>query len=148
MVGGYSSNGSNLDFALARYNNNGSLDTTFGIGGKVTTSIGTGDDFIMAMAIDVVGNIVVGGWTSNSNWDFALARFDSNGLLDNSFGSGGIVVTQVGASHDMINSLAIDGLGRIVVAGQSHDGVKYNFAIARYESNGGWTQLLVLGARS
>ena len=80
VVAGSSYNGTNDDFALARYNTNGSLDTSldtsFGTDGKVTTAIGAGSDVAYAVAIQSDGKIVVAGSSYNgTNNDFALARY-------------------------------------------------------------------------
>ena len=81
-------NGSNFDFALIRYNSNGTLDPAFGKGGIVSIDIRNGDDQVSAVAIQADGKIVVAGY---SNTDFALARFRENGTLDAAFGTGGKV---------------------------------------------------------
>jgi uncharacterized delta-60 repeat protein len=83
LLVGTSSNGSNLDFALARYNADGSLDTSFGGDGIVTTAIGGGDDDGLGIALQADGKIVVAGSAQNgSEWDFAVARYYPNGSLD------------------------------------------------------------------
>src|SRR5258706_15348432 len=73
-------NGSNDDFALARYNGDGSLDTTFGVGGTLTTAFGAGHDQAISLAIQSDGKLVVAGDTFNgSNYDFAPARYNGGG---------------------------------------------------------------------
>ncbi len=137
VVAGRSFNGANWDFALARYNANGSLDNSFGSGGTLTTPIGTGDDDIFQVVVDGSDRIVVGGRTVVSgHYDFALARFNDDGSLDSSFGSGGKVITAVTGGSNLINEIALDNSGHIVAAGQSHNGTKFEFTVARYESNG------------
>ena len=80
----------------------GSLDTTFGTGGKVTTSIGSSYDVANALGIQSDGRIVVAGSSYNgSNYDFALVRYNANGSLDTTFGTGGIVTTSIGSSNDV-----------------------------------------------
>src|SRR5262245_57269991 len=80
VVAGYSYNGINTDFALARYNANGSLDTTFSGDGKLTTSISSGNDGIASVALQADGRIVVAGYSYNgANNDFALARYNADG---------------------------------------------------------------------
>jgi len=70
---GYSYNGSNNDFALVRYNTNGTLDTTFGSGGIVTTPVGTGHDAANALGIQSDGRIVAAGYSFNgSDYDLPL----------------------------------------------------------------------------
>ena len=83
VAAGYSNNGSNDDFALVRYNTNGTLDTTFDSDGKVTTAIGSDNDFAYSVALQSDGKIVVAGYSNNgSNFDFALVRYNTDGSLD------------------------------------------------------------------
>src|SRR5262249_56712950 len=89
-------------FAVVRYNTNGTLDAGFGTGGKATTafSCGPGCSFAQAFSVAVQpdGRIVAAGYASTGGaFDFALARYNSNGTLDTSFGSGGTVTTDLGA---------------------------------------------------
>jgi uncharacterized delta-60 repeat protein len=139
LVGGYARNGSNDDFGLARYNSNGSLDTSFGGGdGKVTTNFGSGNDQGFAMTIDSSGKILVAGYAWNgSNRDFSLARYNSNGSLDTSFGGGdGKVITDFGSGDDEGRAITIDGNGKILVSGFASNGSNDDFALARYNSDG------------
>jgi uncharacterized delta-60 repeat protein len=138
---GVSFNGSSQDFALVRYKRNGSLDPSFGSGGKVTTDLG-GDDVAASVAIDSQGRIVVAGYRCNyfneSSCDLArsaLARYEPNGTLDPSFGAGGEVTTYIGG-WSQAHSVAIDSRGRIVAAGYSASGSTQGFALARYNPNG------------
>ena len=138
VVAGYSSNGSNNDFALVRCTSTGDLDTSFGTGGKVSTAVGSGNDLGQSVAVQSDGKIVVAGYCYNgSNNDFALVRFTSTGALDTSFGGGtGKVITAVGSGNDYGNSMVLQSDGRIVVAGYSTNGSNDDFALVRYESAG------------
>jgi len=137
VLAGYIWNGSNYGFALVRYNSSGSLDSSFGSGGKVTSAIGSSNDCCMSVAIQSNGKIAVAGYTYNgSNWDFALVRYNSNGSLDTSFGSGGKVTTDFGSTHDYGNSVAIQSDGKIVVGGYTNNGSFGGFALVRYNSDG------------
>ncbi|HEX8246847.1 MAG TPA: BACON domain-containing carbohydrate-binding protein, partial [Pyrinomonadaceae bacterium] len=135
---GYSSNASNRDFALVRYDANGSLDTSFGTGGKVTTDIGNDNNEILAVAIQPAdGKIVAAGYSSNgANDDFTLARYNPDGMLDSTFGMGGIVKTNFNNSFDYSEALLIQPDGKIVAAGYSFNGSFYDFALARYNADG------------
>jgi uncharacterized delta-60 repeat protein len=130
------------DFAVVRYNADGSLDTSFGSGGKVTTSVGSSDDYAKGVSIQSDGRIVVVGFSSNgSNNDFAAVRYNTDGSLDTSFGSGGKVTTPVGTAsitpHDEAYSVVIQPDGKIVAAGYARmSGTDYDFAVVRYETNG------------
>ncbi|MDZ8069957.1 MAG: DUF4347 domain-containing protein [Nostoc sp. DedQUE08] len=134
VVAGSTYNGTNFDFALIRYNIDGSLDNTFGNSGKAITAIGSGSEEINSLAIQSDNKIVVTGYTaSNGSNVFALVRYNLDGSLDTTFGSNGKVTTAVGtSSYSQSYSLAIQSDGKIVVAGQAN----YEFALVRYNSNG------------
>ncbi len=138
VVAGYAAGGTNIDFAVARYNADGTLDTTFGTGGKVTTAVGNLDDFASSVAIQADGKIVVAGATEITLFsnDFAVLRYNVNGSLDTTFGTGGKVVAPIGNSDDFASSVAIQTDGKIVVAGASSDGATDDFAVARFNANG------------
>ena len=140
VAAGYTSNsyGSDYDFAVVRYNSDGSLDSTFGSGGKVTTAVGSSHDYGYDVALQSDGKIVVAGYSYNgSNYDFAVVRYNSDGSLDTTFGSGGKVRTAMGSSTDRGYSVALQSDGKIVVAGNSSIGTSNDgFAVARYNSDG------------
>lgn len=137
IVAGYSFNGSNLDFALVRYNTIGSPDMGFGAGGRVVTPIGDGDDAAADLILQPDGKLVAAGYSFNGgDLDFALVRYNSNGSLDVTFGNGGKVVTPIGAGDDAANSLILQSDGKLVAAGYSFNGVYNDFVLARYKSDG------------
>lgn len=127
----------NYDFALARYNLNGSLDNSFGVGGKVVTDFGSSNENCYSILIQSDGKILAAGYsnTVSSNSDFALARYTPNGSLDVSFGSNGKVITDLGTIFEYGFSLGIESDGKILLAGSSGNG-PYSFALVRYNSNG------------
>ncbi|MBL8810286.1 MAG: cadherin domain-containing protein, partial [Planctomycetaceae bacterium] len=123
--------------ALARYNVDGTLDLSFDNDGKLTTDFGGSYDYANSVAIDSLGRIVVAGQSYNvtasgTGYDFGLARYNVDGTLDLSFDNDGKLTTDFGRSDDIANSVAIDSLGRIVVAGRSNT----DFALARYNLDG------------
>src|SRR5262249_24701082 len=127
------------DFALARYNADGSLDTTFGTGGKVTTDFGGGHASADAVAVQNDGKIVAAGhaYSAQTNWDFALTRYNSDGHPDTSFGSGGKVTTDFSAGDDHANAVILQSDGKIVVAGLgSNATTAQDFGLARYNADG------------
>ncbi len=138
VVAGSSHNGANHDFAVVRYTATGSLDATFGSGGKVTTPLGTGDDLASGVAVQSDDKIVVAGSSYNgTDYDFALVRYDAaTGSLDTTFGAGGKVTTAIGPSHDVAGGVAVQPDGRIVATGYASDGTYYYFATARYTTTG------------
>lgn len=136
IVAGSSYNGSDRDFALARYTASGTLDSGFGSGGKVATPIGSGHDYGYSAAVQSDGKILVAGysWNGNNN-EFALVRYTATGALDGSFGSGGKVTTMIGSSSKGY-SVAVQSDGKIVVAGSSINGSNSDFALVRYTATG------------
>ena len=139
-------NTNNYDFALARYNTDGSLDTSFGTGGKLTTNILDGQvrlDAAVSVVLQPDGKIVVGGSTSPSDTgvDFALVRYNPNGSLDASFGTGGKVTTNFNGNPAVLSALVIQPDGKLVAAGTMFVGsinssITADFALARYNPNG------------
>lgn len=124
------------DSVMARYSPNGSLDPTFGAGGRVITDFGYQEAFAdLAFAAD--GNLIVAGSSTELGRigsTFALARYNTNGVLDATFGPPGKfgkVTTFVG-SFTFGSALTIQGDGKLVVAGRSDGDV----ALARYTANG------------
>ncbi len=140
LVTGASISGGNFQSTLARYSPDGSLDTTFGGGdGHVITALGTSSSSADDVLIDGNGNILVAGEgeDAGSQEHFALARFTSAGVLDTSFGGGdGIATTVIGPSSDLAKAVVQDGAGRYVVAGESHNGHRYDVVLARYSADG------------
>ena len=136
VVGGYTFNGSNYNFAVVRYNTDGSLDTSFDTDGKVTTVIGTGNDVGYSVALQADGKIILAGYTTGANIDFAVVRYNANGSLDTSFDTDGKVITPVGTTNDYGRSAAIQADGKIVVGGYISNGASYNFAVVRYNTDG------------
>jgi uncharacterized delta-60 repeat protein len=124
------------DFALVRYNTDGSLDATFGSGGKVTTDFGSESDEAFSVTLQADGKIVVAGVTTNSLG--ALVRYNADGSLDASFGTGGKVTTDLASSLQKPETVKIQSDGKIVVAGYSLTGPGANtdFALVRYNSDG------------
>jgi uncharacterized delta-60 repeat protein len=122
-------------FAVARYRRDGSLDTSFASDGTVVTGFGQ-SAFGEAVAIQGDGKIIVAG---GGNYEgFALARFDPDGSLDESFGDGGLVTTVISGAADGAEALAVQPDGRIVAAGAA--GLVWwastDFALARYLPDG------------
>jgi uncharacterized delta-60 repeat protein len=133
IVAGSSGN----SFALARYNSNGSLDTSFDTDGKTTVNFGTNEDYGQSVVIQNDQKIIVAGTTTfvGLNTDFAVARFNTDGTLDNTFGVGGKVVTTVGG-EDRAYQVALQSDSKIVVVGTSNLASDYGYSLVRYNSNG------------
>lgn len=133
-----------FDFALARYNRDGTLDAAFGVGGKVLTPFDdepSGQDFSVAQAFAVAlqpdGKIVAAGQAFiESSFDFALARFNTDGTRDVDFGTRGRATTNFAGGHDRARAVAIQPDGRIVAVGGGATSTGFDFALARYDGNG------------
>lgn len=121
------------------YSQAGSLDTGFGTGGKVVTSINSGADKAYGVALQSDGKIVVAGYSYSSIYgnDFACARYNTNGSLDITFGNNGIKTydLQVG-SDDKAYSVDIQLDGKIVLAGYSDNGSDKAGAVIRLNTDG------------
>ena len=133
------------DFAVARYNTNGSLDTTFGVSGKVTTDFPGLAAVASSVVIQPDGKILVaGGAFPNFTFlgDFKIVRYNSNGSLDTTFGVGGIVTTSFPGQGSYAFALALQPDGKIIAAGtdfvnfSSDDSSNTDFALERYNANG------------
>lgn len=128
----------NSDFALIRYNPNGTLDTTFSGDGRLITNFG-GVDEAYDVAVQSNGKIVVAGTKCNSDFtvcDAALARYNANGTLDATFGVKGKVLTDYGGGNNGSRGIAIQPDGKIVLAGSMWNGTDNDFAVYRYNPNG------------
>ncbi|HVE56119.1 MAG TPA: FG-GAP-like repeat-containing protein [Pyrinomonadaceae bacterium] len=111
----------------------GSLDSCFGVGGKVTTKISAGEDVARSVVTQADGKIIVAGFTDwNGSPDFAVVRYNADGSLDTSFDGDGKVTTDFNGQNDFGMSVKLQTDGKIVVAGVSAN----YFAVARYNSDG------------
>jgi len=127
-------------FALARYTPDGTLDSSFGGGGRVTTDLTRrGGDCALGVAIQTDGKIVAAGHSGfgGPNGKVAVVRYNSDGTLDTTFGGDGIVITPLTPKGDSASDLAIQTDMKIVVAGQSGVlGTNTMFAVIRYQPDG------------
>src|SRR5436190_3031392 len=149
LVGGTYNTGSSHGFMLARYNPNGTLDTTFGSSGVVTTAIGNGDAFSFGIGLLTDGRIVLGGYSATTqDHDFTVACYNANGTLDQTFGTGGVATTDFsGSTDDIAYALAVQRDNKIVLGGRSGAYPTFNFALARYTSTGQLDQTFGTGGK-
>jgi uncharacterized delta-60 repeat protein len=131
-VGAWDRGAGNYDFALARYNPDGSLDTSFSGDGKRTQGFG-GSDRAHGVVLQADGKIVVAGI---GDGDFALARYNPNGSLDTSFAGDGTLTTPFFDDTSLAHAVAIQADGRIVAAGARVTSSDFDFALARYNPDG------------
>jgi len=137
----YFQNGMNIltDIALVRYNINGTLDTTFGLGGKAITEVGMSSEAKSLLILNDNKIVVCGSAYNGSKEDFVLVRYNTEGLLDTTFGINGMVTTSIGSGDDNANCLLLQPDNKILVTGSTSnviDGSKSNFALVRYNFNG------------
>jgi uncharacterized delta-60 repeat protein len=142
ILAGFASISASGDFAVARYNPDGTLDKFFGEGGKVITDIDgvNASDYIKAMVLLPDGKILVVGNANNSFFDgqadVGMVRYDQNGILDPEFGVGGIKVTSFGAFTNS-HGLAVQPDGKILFGGVSNAIEEdKRWLLARFQSNG------------
>lgn len=130
------------DFAVARYNPDGSLDMTFGVGGKVTTDFSGRRDECQSVAVQPDGQIVTAGTVGGDPFgqmptDFGIARYNADGSLDATFGSSGKVITDFFGFTDQARALVVQPDKRIVAAGLGFESaVNARGVVARYNSDG------------
>ena len=135
----------NDDFAFARYNPDGTLDSTFNDDGKgsFSTAILIYNDGASRVILQPDGRIVAAGSRSKGDdnyrqeGDFALVRLTANGQLDNSFGQMGWVKTPIGLDASGAADIAYRADGKLVVVGAAeYNTVNSSFTMAMYNSNG------------
>ncbi len=126
--------GMNQDFIVGRYNQDGSLDPTFGTSGKVFTDINLTTDTAYAIAVQEDGKILAAGYTSSNSGDCALVRYNADGTLDTTFSTDGKLSTNI-ATSDTCYGMVVQPDGMIVLAGYATPATK-DFALLRYTANG------------
>ena len=137
VVGGVAAVAGNNDFAVVRLNADGSLDASFGTGGKVTTAIGAGADEARGLAIQTDGKILLTGYSHNgTNEDVALVRYNTDGSLDTNFDGDGKRTLAIGSGYDVANAVALQSDGKIVVAGDSLISGTPDFTVMRFNADG------------
>jgi uncharacterized delta-60 repeat protein len=129
------SGSSDGDFALVRYNSDGTLDASFSDDGLLATDLGN-KDFGWSVALQPDGKILVGGYSFNNGWgtyrnDFALVRYNVDGSLDTGFDNDGMVKTFTGM-YAQAYSINMQSDGKILVAG----GTNGDFCLVRYNVDG------------
>ena len=125
---------------LARYNPDGSLDTSFGSGGKVDTNFGQGlESYALELIIQPDGKLVIAG---ESAYAFLVARYNSNGTLDTTFGNGGFREVNFGnLSWDHGRDAVLQADGKIILVGIAEINTPYDsFAVARFNPDGSLDQ--------
>lgn len=132
ITGATCNSGSPCDTFVTRYNTNGSLDGSFGVGGKVVNAFSPGHDGGQALTLQSDGKVVlVGGQQNGSTGDSAVRRFNNDGTLDTTFGTNGSFIMAFSAEDDGLNDVLLQPDGKIVVGGTAVNGGVSDWVLAR-----------------
>jgi len=136
LLVGSTNNGVHMDLALVRYKTDGTLDNSFSDDG--ITTINLGGDVRGTCVVEMPdGKILAGGSQGDqSNRDFIMFKFNSDGSLDMTFGTNGRVVTDFGSSNDIASNILLTPEGKILMTGTVFGSVNKGFSAARYHSDG------------
>ena len=124
---------------VLRYDQTGAFDNSFGTNGRINTGFGTGADNCNAMVLQPDGKIVLnGGATQSAVNGLGMIRITSNGVLDNSFGTGGKFFHAINGKQSFADGIILQPDGKLVSCGSviSTVGTSYDFALTRVNSNG------------
>jgi len=133
IVGTGITNISGRDFGMVRFNQNGSLDTNFGSNGRVSTDFSLTSNTAHSVILQEDGKIILGGFLGTTpNHDYAIARYDTLGNLDVTFGNDGKVITDF-ELDDLMFASTIQSDGKLLCAGTAKTSDDFSsFSIARY----------------
>jgi uncharacterized delta-60 repeat protein len=142
VVGGRSALPGGESFALARYTSSGVLDSSFGANGITTTTLASGEDRILGLALQPDGRILAVGrsFTAGISYDFGIARYLSNGSLDTSFDGDGMRTVGFGPYSDWAEAVEVQPDGKIVLSGFYSEASRQGMGILRLNSNGSYDQ--------
>lgn len=139
---GETADGGDKDFLVVRLEGGGTLDSTFGVGGKVVTDFFGSDDVARGVALQDDGKILVAGIRRDAGGDpgFTVVRYDADGSIDTTFSTDGLVVVDFAGLPAAARTLTLQGDDKIVVAGSSETGAgggeSRDFAVARLHPSG------------
>jgi uncharacterized delta-60 repeat protein len=137
VVAGSTDDLSTLDFAVLRYNTDGTLDNTFDTDGIAITDVNSNDDYARSITIQADGKLIVAGYAYLGFFtDFAAVRYNTDGTLDNTWSFDGIAYTGVGSGDDYGKCVAVQADGAVVISGYANDGLYNDFAAVRFTSAG------------
>ena len=142
IAAGATTDASGGAIAVARFDADGTPDPSFGAGGMVTTKVGLFDDWVVKVLVQSDDKIVVVGGTEvvddGSDNDVVLVRYDSDGLLDTGYGTGGIVVVSLGSGTDTARSAALQADDAVIVVGggTSTMTTSADLFVARFDTGG------------
>lgn len=135
LVAGRYFSGRSWDFLLIRFNEDGSLDSTFAQKGYTTKDFGK-DDRAFSIDVQIDGKILICGFAENLNWDFAISRFNPDGSIDSTFGERGSTIINIGSYNDVAFSIKAQQDGKIIVCGWTYIFGSWDFALVRLNPDG------------
>lgn len=126
------------NFAFVRYNEDGSLDSSFGNMGSMQTDFAGNQDVAYSSIIQEDGSFYVSGTVRDSitNYDFALAKYNSDGSLDQSFGNGGKLTYDFKGPVDFGLYMKQQKDGKLLVCGENNILTKNSFIVVRFNKDG------------
>lgn len=136
LVAGRYYNGTSWDFLLIRFNEDGSLDSTFAQKGYTTKDYFGKDDRAFSIDVQIDGKILICGFAENLNWDFTISRFNPDGSIDSTFGERGSTILNIGSYNDVAFSIEAQQDGKIIVCGWTYISGSWDFALVRLNPDG------------
>lgn len=136
VVAAESFKGPSYQAGLLRFNQDGSLDTSFNGSGVVFLDIGTGDNTFRDVKIQSDGKIIAAGFADLPGYDAVLVRFNSDGSIDTSFSGDGIATIDGSGNIDFANEVVVQDDGKIVMVGAAHNGSDYDLLVTRHNTDG------------
>jgi uncharacterized delta-60 repeat protein len=120
---------------VARYNTDGSRDSSFGSNGVLVTPLSSQSDSFNALTIAPSGQILAAGSKSNGTGDSMVSRLNSDGTLDQGFGTNGTFAFSATSSDDGLNDILLQPDGEILVGGTASNGAYNDWFLARLSDN-------------
>lgn len=139
LVTGLSNNGTNNDVVVARFNTNGSLDYTFSYDGFAVYDVTGMNDVAYAVRQLSDGGILVAGKTENpvtNDAEMLVVKFNSVGVLDNTFSAGGVFQHNFGMLDDEVTDIQVYPDGKILLGGEAMTGIGPAMALVKLNANG------------
>ena len=121
-------------WAIARFHPNGQVDESFSNDGKILLNFGIGTEEATDVVLQPDGKIVVAGWRSGPT--AVVARLNSDGSIDDTFGSGANGIVQPMEASNRATSLALDASGKILVAGDIFQSLQNDLTLIRLNTDG------------
>jgi uncharacterized delta-60 repeat protein len=129
-----------INCGTVRYNSDGSIDSTFGVNGIILTNFSPGIKYGECIALQADGKILVGGTSGdyNNNTSVSIERFNTDGSIDSTFDSDGVLIDSVSTIglDDNVKAIAVQADGKIVLSGQTNTSAGWDFAVYRYNPDG------------